>query len=259
MKKIGFLIFSILIMCSCTTNNQIYKQQTQDRFEIAPLPKWVYTTPENFVVGISQKSMNSDEMKEAAKQNAAVMKSRNQASYTIDKYASTSSDHTLKSNATEFKLNVSSSPQVTEQIYNSLVLVDSVEVLGYFIGLFSATKGELNTSFKSTTIMKIPKLFENNKLEVKANKVICYKTVRSSSLVLAWNNAAEEARYEIANYLEKKVQSAIINTDEITEKRIALETSEKLSKMKLMKSYITTELIDNLRLFKVYHEMEISK
>ena len=92
------------------------------------------------------------------------------------------------------------------------------------------------------------------------NTINCLKTVSSSSMVLAWETAAEEARYEIAKYFEKEVQSAIINIDdEIIEKRIALETSEKLSMMKLKTSYITTELKDNLRLFKVYHEMEISQ
>ena len=119
---------------------------------------------------------------------------------------------------------------------------------------------EINAFFKKPYIQRIPEYFEEDNLEISDNTINCYKTVSSSSLILAWENAAEEARYEIAKYLEKKVQSAIINIDdEITEKRIALETSEKLSEMKLKSSYITTELKDNLRLFKVYHEMEISQ
>ena len=258
MKKVIILLFSLVIIAGCATHKEIYKQETQDRLEIPPLPKWVNNTPDNFVVGISQKSMNSDEMQEAAKQMAAVMESRNDASYTIEKYAATSNDNTFKSNISEFKLNVSSSPQKTEQVYNSLKLVDSIEALGYFIGLFSSTNMEINSSYKKPYIQRMPEYFEKDKLEISDDTINCYKTVSSSSLVLAWENAAEEARYEIAKYLEKKVQSAVINIDdEITEKRIALETSEKLSKMKLTTSYITTELKDNLRLFKVYHEMEI--
>jgi hypothetical protein len=259
MKSVIILIILLFIIVGCATQNEIYRQQTQDRLEIPPLPKWVYNTPDNFVVGISQKSMNLDEMQEAAKQMAAVMESRNHASYTIEKYAATSSDNILKSNVTEFKLNVSSSPQKTKQIYNSLELIDSIEVLGCFFGLFSTTNKEVDASYKKENIQKMPKYFEKDKLEISVNTINCYKTESSSSLVLAWEKTAVEARYEIAKYLEKKVQSAIINTDEITEKRIALETSEKLSKMKLKTSYITTELKDNLRLFKVYHEMEISK
>ena len=260
MKKVIILIISLLIIAGCATHKEIYKQETQDRLETPPLPKWVYNTPGNFVVGISQKSMNSDEMLEAAKQMAAVMKSRNSASYTIEKYAATSSENILKSNVIEFKLNVSSSPQKTKEIYNSLELVDSIEALGYFIGLFSSTNMEFNISYKKPYIHRIPEYFEKDKLEISDNTVNCYKTVSSTSLVLAWENAAEEARYEIEKYLEKKVQSAIINVDdEIIEKRIALETSEKLSIMKLKSSYITTELKDNLRLYKVYHEMEITK
>ena len=84
MKNVIILIL-LLIIGGCATHNEIYRQKTQDKLEIPPLPKWVYNTPDNFVVGISQKSMNSDEMEEAAKQMAAVMESRNHASYTIEK------------------------------------------------------------------------------------------------------------------------------------------------------------------------------
>ena len=260
MKNVIILILSLLIIGGCATHNEIYRQKAQDRIETPPLPKWIYNTPDNFVVGISQKSMNYDEMQEAAKQMAAVMESRNNASYTIENYAATSSENILKSNVIEFKLNVSSSPQKTEQIYKSLKLVDSIEALGYFIGLFSSTNMEINISYKKPYIHRKPEYFEKDKLEIADNTINYHKTVSSSSLVLAWENAAEEARFAIAKYLEKKVQSAIINIDdEITEKRIAIETSEKLSQMKLKTSYITTELKDNLRLFKVYQEMEISK
>ncbi len=260
MKIVIILILTLFIIAGCATHNEIYRQTTQDKFEVPSLPKWVYNTPENFVIGISQKSMNSDEMQEAAKQMAAVMESRNYASYAIEKYAATSTENTFKSNVTEFRLNVSSSPQKTEQVYNSLELVDSIETLGYFIGLFSSTNMDINVSYKKLYIQRIPEYFEKDNLEISDNTINCYKTVSSSSLILAWENAAEEARYEIAKYFERKVQSAIINIDdEITEKRIALETSEKLSEIKLKTSYITTELKDNLRLFKVFHEMELSE
>ena len=259
MKNVLVLILILLIFASCATHKEIYKQETQDRLEIPPLPKWVYNTPDNFVVGISQKSMNPIEMVEAAKQMAAVMKSRNSASYTIEKYAATTSDNTLKSNVAEFKLNVSSSPQKTKEIYSLLELVDSVEALGYFFGLFSPSGMGVEETYQISSIQRIPDNFEEDKLEISDYTINCYKMESSSSLVLAWQNATIEAKYEIAKYLEKRVQSAIINTDELTEKRIALETSEKLSQIKIKASYITTELKDNLRLFKVYHQLEIAK
>lgn len=259
MKKIILLITTLFLIAGCATHKEIYKQDTQDTFSIPALPKWLHNTPDEFVVGISKKSLGVIEMMEAAKQMAAVMESRNHASYTIEKYASTSGDNALLSNVSEFKLNVSSSPQKTKDIYNSLELVDSIETLGYFFGLYSTTANEIPASFKTVSIQRMPVNFNKDNLEISAEAINCYKTFGSSSLILAWENAAAEARFEIAKYLEKKVQSAIINTDDRTEKRIALETADKLSQMKLKSSYITTELKDNLRLFKVYHEMEIIK
>ncbi len=259
MRKLIILLLSLFVIVGCATQNKIYKQETQDVFEIPSLPKWVNSAPDNFVVGISRKSMNHDDMKDSARQMATVMESRNHASYTIEKYASTSNEEILKSNVTKFKLNVSSSPQHTEQIYNSLILVDSSEALGYFFGLFSMTSSEVQSSDKKGNIQRLPEYYDIDKLMISNNAITCFRTESSASLVHAWEKAAEEARFEIAKYLEKQVQSVIINTDEITEKRIALETAEKLSQMKLKASYITTELKDNLRLFKVYHELEIAK
>jgi len=139
------------------------------------------------------------------------------------------------------------------------MLVDSTEALGYFFGLFSMTTSEVQSSDKKAYIQRLPDFYDIDKLMISNNAITCFRTESSASLVHAWEKAAEEARFEIAKYFEKQVQSAIINTDEITEKRIALETTEKLSLMKLKASCITTELKDNLRLFKVYHEMEIAK
>jgi len=257
MRKLIILILPILVIFGCTAQNKVYRQKAQDTFEVPPLPKWIYSTPENYVIGISRKSMNLDNMKDSAKQMASVMESRNNASYTIEKYATTTSENILKSNITEFKLNVSSSPQHTEQIYNSLTLVDSIEALGYFFGLFSRTSIEVQNLDKRAYIQRLPEFYDIDKLMISDDAITCFRTESSASLVHAWEKAAEEARFEIAKYYEKQVQSAIINTDEITEKRIALETAEKMSRMKLKASCITTELKDNLRLFKVYHEMEI--
>jgi len=259
MKKTILFVLILILLSGCAAQKEIYKQKTQDTFAIPPLPKWIYNTPEMFVVGISQKSFDTDEMEEAAKQMAAVMESRNQASYTIEKYASTTKDNSLSSGVYEFKLNVSSSPQQTKEIYNTLELVDSIEALGYFFGLFSTSGDEISDSYKTVSIQRMPQNYGKDNLEITDQTVNCYKTVGSSSLIKAWENAAVEARHDIAEYFEKEVQSAIINTDVRTEKRLALETADKLSKMKLKSSYITTELKDNLRLFKVYHQMEISK
>ena len=46
MKKVIILLLSIMIVAGCATHKEIYKQETQDRLEIPPLPKWVYNTPE---------------------------------------------------------------------------------------------------------------------------------------------------------------------------------------------------------------------
>ena len=94
--------------------------------------------------------------------------------------------------------------------------------------------------------------------DISEKGIIYHSTACSSSLILAWEKAAEEARFEIAKYQQKNVQSAIINKNDNIDKRIAIET-KKILRTRIISSFITTELKDNLRVYKVYHQMILKR
>lgn len=257
MKKLLSIILISLFIVSCMNKKQIYKQNLVNKIEVYPLPSWIYHTPNDCIVGISHKSIDKEQMINSAKQMAAVIKSRNNSSFTVEKTASTTKEEILRSGKSDFKLNVSASPEETKQIYENLQLINFTMVHGYYIGLFSEINNKEITS--KFYVDKKPEFFEQNKLEVTDKYIVYYATFSSASLIKAWEEANEKARLEIAKYLQKQVQSAIINKNESIDKRISIETKMKLEKIELVESYVTSQLKDNLRTYQVYHKIRVKR
>ena len=257
MNRIVTLFLIFIFIVSCVSEQQIVEKKEIKKIEKMSLPAWIYELPpgDNFIIGIAGKSIYEDQMKDAAKQMAAVMHSRNRSSYTISKRAATDKEDYLGGGSAGFNLNVSSSPEETRRIYDSLVTLDEVDYYGYFITLYSDGKAILSDKFKKRYVANSPKWFENNGLKLDGDIILSYASTSSSDLITAWENAAEQARFEIAEYLEKNVQSSLTNKNDQIEKKYAIETRRKLSHLKISRSFITSQLYDNLRSYKVYLEL----
>jgi len=260
MKKIFLLAFSFILFFACTESGRHYKKEYYPhKIDVESLPKWTSQFPDNgnYVIGIAQKSFNPEDTEDAARQMASVMKCRNKGSYTIDKYASTESDFNLKDGVRRFKLNVCADPEDMKNLYENLKLIDQAELYGYFIGLYSLEGVEIAENYRQRIIGRFPDWFEDEKLIDTGDEIYVYQTESSSDLAVAWERAAENARQELAKYLEKDVLGAVTRTDEEIEKMINIESTKKLINMEITRSYIQSELEDALYSFKVYIEMKM--
>ena len=156
--KISLMMLIGLMFTGCSNDIIIHNiQQPEKRIIKESFPFWVYQIPENenTVVGISHLTFDEKKYIEAAKQMAAVMMSRNESSFVVDKYAETNSENIIKTGKAEFKLNVSSDPQKTEELFSKLKLITSYKYNGYFIGLFSLKNLKLPEKYKKESISKI--------------------------------------------------------------------------------------------------------
>jgi hypothetical protein len=257
MNRIIFLVLMFLMITSCISEQKIVEKKEVKKIEKVSLPAWVYELPpgDDFIIGIAGKSIYADQMKDATRQMAAVMHSRNRSSYTISKRAATDKEDYLSGGSAGFNLNVSSSPEETRRIYDSLVILDEVDYYGYFLTLYSDGKATLSDKHKKKYVANLPGWYENDGLKLEGDVILSYASTSSSDLISAWENAAEQARFEIAKYLEKNVQISLTNENEQIEKKYAIETRKKLSHLRINRSYITSQLYDNLRSYKVYLEI----
>lgn len=258
MRRIFIIMLLFTFLTGCASQKPAEKEvKTIKKIEKMSLPAWVYERPQtgDFVIGISSRSIYEDQMKDAAKQMATVIHSRNKASYTITKSAATDKEEYLSGGSVQFKLNVSSDPEETQRIYENLKLLDEFLYYEFYLAMYSETVEEMNESCKTQYVTNFPDWYENDGLKVEDGNVRCYASESSSNLVSAWEKAAEKARFEIARYLEKNVQSELTNKNEDITKKYAIETRLKLAELQISRSYISSELFDNLRSYKVYLEV----
>lgn len=254
------LLTVLFVLLGCASHTEFEEVKMIHKIEYPQLPGWVYELPAGeYVIGIARKSFDEVDMKDAARQMAAVMKSRNEASYSIEKFASTTTEDLLRDGKAEFYLNVSASPETTRSLYESLQVVDEVFFFDYYLALFSLQNDLVEKKYKNRFVANFPDWYERNRITVENINIISYASGSSSHLISAWESAAEIARLEIAKYIEKDVQSALISIDEEMEKLLALETTKKLIEMKIRRCFISSELHDNLRSYKVFMEIVMEK
>ena len=257
MKKLGVFALIVFILTGCA-QQKVQQQETGfiQKFEQEPLPGWVYQLPPNgdFVIGMASRSFYEDKMKDAAKQMAAVMHSRNKASYAISNSTSKMSEDCLQSGSAAFKLNVGS-PQETKQIYKNLRLADETFFHDFYIALFTENGAELPEELREKRVEMTPSWYEKDGLIPMENGIEYHIFASSSNLIDAWCRATENARLEIAEYRQKNVLGKVVNRDENVTKDIAIESRQKITDLQISRSFITSELHDNLRSYKVYLEM----
>ncbi|HHE38440.1 MAG TPA: hypothetical protein ENL20_07680 [Candidatus Cloacimonetes bacterium] len=263
MQKLINLILILFFMIGCSTHRsyEYYEKESIHKIEMQKLPEWIYYLPAegDYIVGISKKSFEKEKMVESAKQMAAVSKSRNKGSFAIEKYASKDSEYILKEGKVKFRLNVSSSPQEIEKIFDTLNLVDETFFFDYYIGLFSTKRNDIENVHKKKYIANQPEWFSEEKIKIEGNTIFSYSSTSSYDLIVAWEKASEQTRLEIANYLEKEVQGMVESTNENIEKIIALETAKKIENMTITRSYIISEMKNSLLSYKVFLEMKMER
>ena len=261
MKKIFFYFTAFVLVFGCASSDYFYYERSPVHKIVGePLPEWVYKLPEgNFVIGISRKTADKEEMIDAAKQMAAVIMSRNKASFTVDKSAYRNSEDIMKSGKAQLKINVSFSPKETEKIYSELKMADQTFYFNYFIALFSTSEITLNDDYKKKNYLPEPSWLAENKITKENHKLKTYVSATSSDLIIAWEKAAEKARLQIADYLEKNVEGLVKSKNEEIEKLITLETNKIIGNLRISRSYIRTEMKDSLIGYTVYLEMEMKR
>ncbi len=245
-------------MIGCASHKPEVKQpQIIKKIEQVSLPGWVFHLPPagNYVIGIAARSFYEDQMKDAAKQMAAIIHSRNKASYAISKKASTTTDDYLRDGVAAFQLNVSS-PDETWKTYGNLQLVDEVFFHEFYLALFAEDTFAIDESYKDQILVITPSWYENEGLIVEEQTVKYHILESSSDLIAAWGRATEKARLQIAEYLQKNVQGRVLSENEQITKDVAIESRQKLKDLQISRSFISSELTDNLRSYKVYLEIK---
>jgi len=254
--KYLILFPAVILLFACSSQFSELEKPVLNKIELEPLPGWLYELPTqgNYVIGISARNYDPESMQEAARQMAAIIKSRNRGSFTIDRYARTSGSDLLKEGNIRFQLNVSE-PDETLRIYDSLNLIDETFLFDHYIALFSESEITIDQFYCQKSILNFPDWYKQDEIVIVDDQILCYTQDSSYNLVTAWEKTAEKARYQLAGYLEKDVQGKLISKNEEIEKQIAIESTKKLVNLEITKSFILMKNYDSLISYQVFMEM----
>ncbi|HCX73071.1 MAG TPA: hypothetical protein DHM37_05065 [Candidatus Cloacimonas sp.] len=256
MKKISyFLIFIFLLGCSATIKQEIEVSPTSNKQVLeAELPNWLYKIPEKAVVGIAPYKKNKESSLEAARKMAAVFSNRNRSSIAISKKGFREAQDSLSDMQVKFRMNVGD-PKEASKLYENLKLIDETRFHNYYLALFSENSIEFDTKKVYSNLEK-PNWFQKTRLEDEEGLVTYHSTATSANFISAWEMAAENARLQIAEYIEKKVRGLLLRKNENFDKYVSIETSQNVSNFKIVRSAVRAEYQDQLLIYQVYMEVQ---
>ncbi|MDY6915401.1 MAG: hypothetical protein SVM86_03680 [Candidatus Cloacimonadota bacterium] len=256
MKKLFyFLIFIFLVGCSASPKQKIEVSKTSNKQILkAELPSWLYKIPEKAVVGIAPYKKDKESSVDAARKMAAVFSNRNRSSIAISKKGFREAQDDLSDMQVKFRINVGD-PKEASKLYENLKIVDETRFHNYYLALFSEYDIEIDTK-KVYTSVKKPDWFQNNRLEDEEGLVTYHSTTTSANFISAWEMAAENARLQIAEYIEKKVKGLLLRKNENFEKYVSIETTQNVSNFKIVRSAVRAENQDQLLIYQVYMEVQ---
>jgi len=245
-----------LILLGCYSGNRFQFDPYNPKIQYSELmlPSWLMHFPNSpdYAIGVSYVESDKSNMIKVAKEFASVQINRNKNSIIVRKYSRTYSDHA------RFEVNVSSNVDNLQNCFDNLILIESAIVNNHYIALFklkNSTSVHYNNNLISNQTSKSPIWFKENKIT--AGDQI-YTTAESSSenLTIAFEKAFEKCRLQIADYLEKNIESILINYNNENKKFISIETDMLLSNLIITNIYISAKTYDSLSTYSVYVKMQ---
>lgn len=227
MRSLLLLTLSLLLLAACSTPQKI-STPTEKTIPFAA-KNWLATVPEgDYSIGISYSDpMFGNTTTALARDFAAVVMSRNHSAYVVDKQILLELAREREIDLTRMSFNfvVSADMDFLSRAARDLVLLDSFNAYGFFIGLYGLEPRKL--SAKDTAISNSPTIDPEAAMQeiyLEGNTLYSTATSRQAELQDAFNLAQEKALRQIAQYRLQTVLAKIRSYDDETDQAMALET-----------------------------------
>ncbi len=269
MRRIILILVSVTLMiggCSSTPKSYVPAARDQQKIEVAnpelSLPSWFLNPPAtaHHVIGISYCDMNPDSAETSAKNQAAVILSRNRSSYNVKKdiLISDRSDYIEQDSKAQFEVNVSSSPNA-RKLFDALRCVEDFDLDCYHICLFSDLSTDVDTTIVTFEPHTEPEWIDRLAVEEMDGYVSSVATYRDQDLIRAYEEALIDARLQLARYKLKKVEALkeyeVTDDYSKTHQATAIETVVQLDGLTLNRLHVQRNYNNNLFSYTVHVEM----
>lgn len=261
------MILCVLILLSACTGNKARKVAVDPVLPESGIPfeapAWLWQIPAgSYAVGFGYSdTFFSSRADSVAKEFAAVSLSRNHSAFVVDKEALYTWASETQSDWSSARINlvVSSDIDYLKRAHRNLQMVDAVDVQGYRIGLFGFIDGGVDKATRPMRSEEMPDWCVDESTTQKGNTIYCVASGVAASLPDAWNLAQEKALRLIGKYRVQKVKAIFETTDDIGQRRLAVETVTRSYKAYFDKSFIVPMRKETLSSYKVYVRLRSSE
>jgi hypothetical protein len=260
-KYIPFLLILSLVLLSCSENKaKDDKTNTVPSREVPfEAPAWLWEIPSgSYAIGFGYPdTFYTTRADSLAKDYAAVSISRNHSSFVVDKQAimNLAISDTQFSDKMDFNVVVSADLDYMRRAYQNLRLLDSVNVMGYMIGLYGFIDGDVDGAPRVMYPDQVPAWCADGSLYVQNNTLYSVASGYASDLPAAWTLAQEKALRQIGKYRVMKVVGKIRATDDTLKKSMAMETVTTAYKAYFERSFIVPVKWGNTTSYRVFISM----
>jgi len=259
-RPIGLMIMlAILIsLMGCPAKQPMVEMYSPARISYltAEVPAWLMELPQgDYAIGIAWRPTLFDgDSEDSARDFAAVSMSRNHSAYVVDKSLvySLSQMEEIDWNNVNFNVVVSADTTYLRKAAEELIMLDSVEVHGFVIGLFGFHETEIDKTLRMMQRSTMPAWCEQTHLTISGESVYITGTALSANLIDAWQEAQETALRTIARYRVQRVVSRILTRNDWLHEFTQMETVLRNQRVYLSRSFIEFRHIADQPSYRVY-------
>jgi len=262
--KLGVLLNSfsilILILAGCSAMQTPQQQSSNLPFTAKA---WFADLPEGeYSIGIAYADpIFGNTATALAKDFAAVAISRNHSSYVVDKeiLLELANQSELDLTRMSFNFVVSADMDFLHRAGRDLVLLDSFESAGLFLGLYGLQEADPDRSKLVMQFQEKPAWANRSGIYIAGNTLYSVSSSHQAELKDAFLAAQEQALRQIAQYRLQNVVGKIRSIDDRTDQALALETVTRNQTCRFDKIYVQRQRIDQADSYTLYIQLKAEK
>ncbi|MBN2830486.1 MAG: hypothetical protein JXR56_09225 [Candidatus Cloacimonetes bacterium] len=240
MKQLTFILIVVTMLLGCGHEAKRTKSKPMPPRKVlsADIPLWFYDIPQSHTTGIGI-GVTEEMAKEKAARQIALFE-QGHVVCNFCEYDNERDKLGLQLKKMEFKFSELVDSVRYNEILNSIKLLDSINLRGDFIGLYSTQDLDVPFGKETVTENDLPPWHDRKEqIESGSSGIVAYGEGRSHTIWSAFEKAYQDALYKFSRYLSTGVESYISEKNEYIERNAtAIESDIIIKNVKLEKLFV---------------------